>query len=225
MGATVVTLMPGQFITGRHAACRELNVTPQVFRSRIRTLTKTARITIKSTNKYSVITVVNWAFYQSREDKITNKQPTNNQQITTDNNVNKENNPSEQSSQGLPAVKKDDMSGFNKVGDDYEEGYVDIDGSTSLVGEKKKKPSKNYPKVYAVFARYMNVPLNWTVNKTQQAAAENLYTERGIEKIERALQFHKEHKDIEYCPVITSPYDLDSKWSKLLAFKKKYGEE
>lgn len=130
-------------------------------------------------------------------------------------------------SQNLPLKDnaKNDMAWKKYNENQHSDDLPAIDAETGEIAKQKKKASKNYPKVYAVFARYMNVPLNWTVNKTQQAAAENLYTERGIEKIERALQFYKEHKDIEYCPAITSPYDLDSKWSKLLAFKKKYGEE
>ena len=76
--------------------------------------------------------------------------------------------------------------------------------------------------VYKLFNN--NYPLNWRVNKTQRQSAENLFKERGLEKIRRALAFYQENKDDEFCPDILSPYDLDSKWDKLLKYKlKKYG--
>jgi hypothetical protein len=53
-------------------------------------------LTIKTTNKFSVVTIINWDTYQNHQSEnnqqITNKEPTNNQQITTNNNDNKEKN-------------------------------------------------------------------------------------------------------------------------------------
>ena len=107
------------------------------------------------------------------------------------------------------------------------EHYDDVPsiGDDGEIEKPKERPKRHYKEVYALFKILGNIPLNWTVNTTEQKCAENLYTERGIEKIERALLFYKRHKDNEFCPSINSPFDLDSKWSKLLAFKKKYGEE
>jgi hypothetical protein len=94
---------------------------------------------------------------------------------------------------------------------------IDLD-----TGETIKKPStKKYPnalKIYNLFGKY---PLNWKINKTQLQSAENLFKERGSEQIIKALEFYRENKDKEFCPTINSPYDLDSKWIKLLSFKKK----
>ena len=116
---------------------------------------------------------------------------------------------------------KQDMP-FNRHSDDYEEGYVDIDGDTSLKVEKKPN-TREYPNAPAVRKVFQEVlgqnPANWKVNANQLKACENLFTERGIEKIRNALEFYVEHKDNEFCPQITSPYDLDSKYTKLSHFK------
>lgn len=115
------------------------------------------------------------------------------------------------------ASAEKDMS-WNKQTDDYEEGVVDMDGDGSLAEEKKKNTRKypNAPKVRKVFQEVLGRnPANWRVNKTQLIACENLSTERGEEKIRSALEYYQTNKDDKYIPKIDSPYDLDSKWTKL----------
>ena len=83
-------LKAGQFITGRKKLAEELGFSEQQIRTAIKKLESTGEITTKSTNRYSVITVVNWDNYQGDDTEsnqesnfpITNKQPTDNQQIT-----------------------------------------------------------------------------------------------------------------------------------------------
>lgn len=105
----------------------------------------------------------------------------------------------------------------------------DNDSDLPVVGEdgeikKEIKTSKRtYKEIYELFKTLGPIPLNWTLNTTQQTAAENLYTERGLEKVKNALEYYKEHKGEEYLPEINTPYDLDAKWSKLFSFKKKNG--
>lgn len=89
---TEVELKRGQFITGRKSLAKALRTTEQKIRSRIALLEKHNQIVLKSTNKYSIITVVNYSHYQDDHKKITNKQPADNQQITTNNKDNKVNN-------------------------------------------------------------------------------------------------------------------------------------
>ena len=104
-----------------------------------------------------------------------------------------------------------------------EEKVVDYD-SGEIVEPVKPQTKKypNAPKVYKVFqAELGKLPANWRINKTQLLSAENLYTERGIPAIENALRYYKENKEAEYIPFISSPFDLDSKWSKLANHKNK----
>jgi len=94
---------------------------------------------------------------------------------------------------------------------------------------EEKQPKKPKSTCYQVFEVFKEVtgkyPLNWNTNKTQRQSAENLYQEQGLEQIRKALEFHRETKGEPFSPVIHTPYDLDSKWSKLFEFKKKhYGD-
>jgi hypothetical protein len=76
----------GQLITGRKKLAEDLGFTEQQIRTAMEKLKSTGEITTKATNKYTVITVVNWANFQGDEEIVTNastnEQPTNNQQIT-----------------------------------------------------------------------------------------------------------------------------------------------
>lgn len=84
--------------------------------------------------------------------------------------------------------------------------------------EVKKKTDLTYR---GVFALWENPPRNWLTNKTQIQAAKNLLEEQTLPGIILALEFVDAHVDDPFCPTITSPYDLDSKWAKLLAYKNK----
>jgi hypothetical protein len=83
-----LSLLPGQLVIGRKVLAEELGLSEQQIRTSLSNLQTTKEITIKSTNKFSIVTICNWADYQG--NKRTN-QPTNqptktllsNQQITT----------------------------------------------------------------------------------------------------------------------------------------------
>lgn len=80
-------LKPGQFITGRVKACKELRLTNQKYRTALEYLKSSQRINVKTTNKFTLISVINWGKYQidnqQKENDLTNKQPTDNQPVTT----------------------------------------------------------------------------------------------------------------------------------------------
>ena len=85
-----VLLKPGQAIIGRKALAEQLGISEQCVRTALNRLKSTNEITIKSTNKFSVVTIENWEMYQSDESEstnestntLTNNQPTTNQQLT-----------------------------------------------------------------------------------------------------------------------------------------------
>ena len=85
VGFQRVVLEPGQFVFGRNNAAKELRASPQNIRTCVQTLTKTQNLTIKSTNKFSIISIINWDSYQQDENKINhqvNKPLTSNQPAT-----------------------------------------------------------------------------------------------------------------------------------------------
>jgi hypothetical protein len=85
----------GQLITGRMALAKNLKMSERSVRTCLERLKSTNEVTIKTTNKYSIITVVNWGKYQVYEDandqqndqpadqQATSKRPASDQQTTT----------------------------------------------------------------------------------------------------------------------------------------------
>ncbi len=77
-------LLPGQFVTGRKKACLELKITSRRYRSALNYLKATSRVTSKSTNKFTIISVINWKMYQVLEKSDQqNDQPASNQRPTS----------------------------------------------------------------------------------------------------------------------------------------------
>lgn len=103
MDNTVVKLQPGEFIWGRKVASEELNhktppkykISEKSWENKLKVLEKLEIITRKTTNRFTVINVINWGFYQTKDNQsypptnqqLTNGLPTDYQQIATDNNV------------------------------------------------------------------------------------------------------------------------------------------
>ena len=80
LGYQQIKLSPGDFIFGREKAAKELGMSEQNIKTCIATLKKLKNITTKPTNKFTVISIVNWNSYQHRDDEG-NQQP--NQQVTS----------------------------------------------------------------------------------------------------------------------------------------------
>lgn len=85
VGLQVVHLMPGQFIFGLHVASKETGLTIREIRTILDFLRKAENLTIKTTNKFSIITIINWPTYQGEEienDKLNDKPLANKGQHT-----------------------------------------------------------------------------------------------------------------------------------------------
>lgn len=96
IGRQTILLKPGQFIYGRKKAAMELSMNESTVRDYMDILKKDETITMKSTNKFSVVTIVNWEFYQDKEKETDNKSDSKKtpegQQKDTNNNGNNDNN-------------------------------------------------------------------------------------------------------------------------------------
>jgi hypothetical protein len=82
VGYQEIELQPGQLVFGREAVAKELKSSAQTIRTCVKTLVKQKNITIKSTNKFSIISIVNWNTYQSTDcesNQQTNQEVTSNQ--------------------------------------------------------------------------------------------------------------------------------------------------
>jgi len=90
----------GQIITGRAALSEKTGLSERMVRSCLARLQKCECISIKTTSRFSIITVLNFDTYQNETDakrptidqQSTNNRPTSDQQSTTNNNVNNVNN-------------------------------------------------------------------------------------------------------------------------------------
>ena len=90
-----IEIKRGQVLIGRKQISQEINISEQSIRTSLMKLKSTNEITIKSTNKHSIITLNNYETYNYINDNInqqnnhqdnqqlTNNQPTTNQQLTT----------------------------------------------------------------------------------------------------------------------------------------------
>lgn len=94
---------------------------------------------------------------------------------------------------------------------EYKEYIIAPEGAENI----KPKKDTTYLKVFELWGKY---PLSWRSNKAQIQAAKNLLSEQTFEDIQDAVRFSLKHKDDSYCPEIHSPWDLDTKWSKLEAY-------
>ena len=79
----------GSLVIGRKRMSKDLRMSEQSIRTALEHLKSTNEITIQSTNKFSLVTIVNWDKYQGKDDEINqqtnqqiNQQSTNNQPTT-----------------------------------------------------------------------------------------------------------------------------------------------
>ena len=82
----------GQLVTGRKMLSAKTGISEQSIRTCLSKLKSTSEITIKTTNKNSIITLLNYDLYQERELKKQNQpteQPTTNQQTNQQSTTNK----------------------------------------------------------------------------------------------------------------------------------------
>ena len=71
------TIRPGQVVCGRKQLAEDLGMSEQQVRTALEHLKTTNEITIKSTNKFSIVTIENWAKYQFLSSESTNKSTNN----------------------------------------------------------------------------------------------------------------------------------------------------
>lgn len=81
--SSIVKIVPGQFILGRSLAAKTLNMSERQIRTCIDTLVKISKIEVKTTNKYSIISIIKWDSYQDSDQQATSRRPASDQQATT----------------------------------------------------------------------------------------------------------------------------------------------
>jgi len=177
----------GQFITGRNNLSKDTGISPQKIRTCIKKLKSTNEITIKSTNKYSLITIVKYSEYQDKKEKSTSKltskstnnQPTTNQQLTTNNNNKQLNNDNNKESRNFvpPSIQEVTNYCIERKNSVNPQKFVDFYESKGwLIGKNKMK--------------------SWQAAVRTWEGRENPQEENPIKQQEKKLyeeQFYNEH--------------------------------
>lgn len=111
---------------------------------------------------------------------------------------------------------------WNKKSDD-DSDLPAIDAETGDILLETPKPKANSTRVFKMFA--MVLPeldqRHWIKSKTIRDSANRLFENKGKQQIGEMLILYKTHQDDKYMSPITSPYDLEMKWEKLLNYKKR----
>lgn len=90
VGNQNVCINAGSFVFGRRAAATVLGMSESKIYRLLKLIENDGMIEVKSNNKFSVITIVNWGVYQGneREQRTTNEQQTNNKRTTNEQQTN-----------------------------------------------------------------------------------------------------------------------------------------
>lgn len=94
VGNQTINLEPGQFITGRNDIADDFNrgakrccsVDGQTLFRWLKLFENLKMLNIKTTNKYTIVTVLNWDKYQGNEQQVNIKRTSNEHQMNTNNN-------------------------------------------------------------------------------------------------------------------------------------------
>ena len=216
VGRRVVHLQKGQFVFGRKRASEELRLKESTVRDYVKLLEKLGTIDIKSDNKFSVITVINWAVYQNDEEisdskndkkpttnqhQMDNKSTTNQQQINTNKNVKNEKN----------VVVGDDFATIYNL---YQENIEQI--PSPITTQKLTQDMEHYGKelvAYAIRKAALNNSHNYKFIDylLKDWRKRNLTTIKAVEQYEQQRQ---EQKKQSYQPKVTQSREKTPEWLK-----------
>ena len=87
VGQQIIDIKKGEFVFGRNRASEELKMTESTIYKYIKLLEKLQMISVKSNNKFSIISIEKWEEYQIEELKNNNKVTTEEQQSNTNKNI------------------------------------------------------------------------------------------------------------------------------------------
>lgn len=119
-GSLSVKVERGQFIFGRFKAEEELNIDGSMIYRQIKKFEDLEQIKILSNNQYSIITICNYDFYQSKNE--VNGQPTNSQRTANEPDMKNERTANEHSIEELECIEGLEEKEYGKAKNfDFEE--------------------------------------------------------------------------------------------------------
>jgi hypothetical protein len=193
VGYQAIDLEPGQFVFTRSSASLALRMSEQTIRTCLKKLEEMKNLTIKSTSKYSIVTILNWSSYQDQDggdqpadqpagnQQVTSKPPASNQQVTSSYNENKKGKKGKNiyPSSGIDA-------GDDTPGREGEKLWVNSDELTPNDTVSKKEP---YP---APFLEFWNAYPKKVGKGDAFAAYKKIKSPRpGLSEILTSIKAHK----------------------------------
>jgi len=191
-----ILIKRGQLLTGRIELSKETGLSQQQVRTALTKLKSTNELTIISTNKYSILEIVNYSLYQDKETNsnhqinqqptkpATSNQPAINQQSTT-------------TKEGKKVRRKE---GKNK--------YPFVTEGLKFVLERKMNKSFS--------DRVIN---NWGNDIRKLIDIDLEKRPNAIEDVTKAIQSINDNWEDKYFPIIQSGSSLREKFSKIEAHK------
>lgn len=145
----------GEVATSISTISQQTKLSPQSVRTAINHLKSTGEITIKSTNRYQVITIVNYDLYQSKStNKLTFNQQTANKQLTNKLTTTKEYIKNDKNKKKEKNKEKTSTSPLDGVGDVPKATTMKpIDEGTA---DDIPEEYRDFCKTYADYWRYRN---------------------------------------------------------------------
>jgi len=213
-GGQLINLKRGQFITGRFVASEELKMSEKKYRNRLDSLMRLNQIQQKGASKYTIISVVNYDYYQSGEEKRASKGPAKGQQRATDNKDNKVNN-------NTP-TEKIDMSFQNQKRYSEDRGYEEksLQSDPDYKPAKKKEQGKATDDMQAVFELFNNpAKVTWRMREIERVSAQALFDTYGLEtikkRVDRIEKLKITNSEDPFLPQVDTPSELLDKMPKV----------
>ncbi len=158
----LIKIEPGQFIIGRHEASKVLGFKSKMWDRKLIDLEKLGILTRKVTNRFTLISIINWNTYQGcvnnddqlSDHQMTNKRPANDQPMTTIKNVKNDKNDKNEKKkilygefQNVKLFEEEFQKLTNAFG---ESGTKDrIENLSQYMASKGKKYSSHYATILA----------------------------------------------------------------------------
>ncbi len=200
----LIKLQPGQFVTGRKKLSQLSGVHESSVERILNFFEKEGQIEQQKSNKYRLITIINWEQHQN----LNNQRTTTEQPLNTINNNNNINN-----------LESMSWKNYNEDGH-YEDEAIDLETGlpTSTPKGNKKKTRAVDADVLAVFELFNNpAKALWRMREIERIAAQTLFEVYGLETLQKRIariEIEKQKKD-PYFPEINTPSQLLDKMSSV----------
>lgn len=184
----------GEKITSIAKLANEANLSVKQVRIALDKLESTGEVTRKRASQYTHIVVINWEQYQNFEDEGAKQRATK---------------------RALEGQTRGKQRATTKEGkkDKKEKKKENTLATQGVAGDEINQ-------VMDAFYKNINPTINFGNNTSRKAAGE-LVKKFGLDKVINTITFLDEHHGDKYCPVITTPYQLQEKMGRLLAYAKK----